>query len=62
MAISILSKTMTFITEYEPNMSSAQNLVNPLIPDSSKVIISTRPKLAQKSDCEVSNKLKKIQK
>jgi hypothetical protein len=31
-----------------------------LIPASSKATISTRPKPAQKSDCEVSNMLKRI--
>lgn len=57
MAINMLSKTITFITEYEPNINSAQNLVKLLIPVSSKVIKSTSPKLAQNSDWEVSNKL-----
>lgn len=58
MAINIFSNTITLITEYDPYISKAQNLVNPFIPDSSKVTRSTRPKLAQKRDCEVSNKLK----
>jgi hypothetical protein len=59
MAISILSSTMMLITEYEPNMSSAQNRVNDFMPASSNETKSTRPKLAQKRDCEVSNMLQK---
>ena len=59
MAISMLRSTIMLITEYEPNMSSAQNRVNDLMPASSNETKSTRPKLAQKSDCEVSNMLQK---
>jgi hypothetical protein len=47
MAMSILSSTMMLITEYEPNIRSAQNRVNDLIPVKSKDTKSTRPKLAQ---------------
>lgn len=60
MAISMLSRTITFITEYEPNIRSAQNLVKLLIPVRSKDIRSIIPKLAQKSDCDVSNKLEAL--
>jgi hypothetical protein len=59
-AISILRSTMTLITEYDPNMRSPQNRVNPLIPVNSKAFNSTSPKLAQNNDCDVSNKLKTI--
>lgn len=58
MAISILRRTIIFITEYDPNINSAQNRVKLLIPVSSNDIKSISPKLAQKSDCDVSNKLK----
>jgi hypothetical protein len=57
MAISMLSSTIMLITEYEPKVSSAQNLVKLLMPVSSKVVRSTSPNDAQKSDWEVSNKL-----
>lgn len=50
MAISIFNKTITFITEYDPNIRRAQNLVNPLMPASSNDTKSTKPKLAQNSD------------
>lgn len=46
------------ITEYEPNMRSAQNLVKLLIPVRSKDMRSTIPKLAQNNDCDVSNRLR----
>lgn len=59
MAMSMLSNTMILMTEYEPNMSKAQNRVKPLIPVKSNTLKSTNPKLAQKSDWDVSNKLKK---
>lgn len=55
MAISMLSKTIMFITEYDPNSSRPQNLVKLLIPVKSNAIKSTRPKPAQKSDWDVSN-------
>lgn len=58
MAMSMLSSTIMLMTEYEPNMSSAQKRVKPLIPVRSKVIKSTNPKLAQNRDCDVSNRLK----
>lgn len=60
MAINMLSSTITLITEYEPNISSAQNLVKLLIPVNSNDIRSIKPKLAQKRDCDVSNKLLKV--
>lgn len=46
------------MTEYEPNINKAQNLVNSLVPVNSKETKSIKPKLAQNNDCEVSNKLK----
>lgn len=46
------------ITEYDPNIRSAQNLVKLFIPVNSKDIKSINPKLAQKRDWDVSNKLK----
>lgn len=58
MAISMFSNTMMLITEYDPNVSKAQNLVKLFIPVSSNVVKSTSPKDAQNNDCEVSNKLK----
>ena len=58
MAMSMLRSTMILITEYEPNMSKAQNRVKLLIPVKSNAMRSTRPNDAQKRDCEVSNKLK----
>lgn len=58
MAINMLRRTIMLIMEYEPNISKPQNLVKLLIPVSSKDCRSTRPKLAQKRDCEVSNKLR----
>ena len=58
MAISMLSSTMMLMTEYEPNMSRAQNRVKLLIPVRSKDIRSTMPKLAQNNDCDVSKRLK----
>lgn len=45
------------MTEYDPNISRAQNLVKLFIPVRSKDIKSTIPKLAQNSDCEVSKRL-----
>ena len=57
MAMSMFSSTMILITEYEPNIRSAQNLVKLFIPVRSNDIKSTIPKLAQKSDCDVSKRL-----
>jgi hypothetical protein len=57
MAMSMLRRTMTLMRQYEPNIRRAQNRVKPLIPVNSKTSNSTNPKLAQKSDCDVSNKL-----
>ena len=54
----MFKSTMMLITEYEPNMRRAQNLVKLLIPVRSKDMRSTIPKLAQNSDCEVSKRLK----
>ena len=45
------------IMEYEPNMSKPQKRVKPLMPCNSNDCKSTRPKLAQNKDCDVSNKL-----
>lgn len=49
---------MMLITEYDPNINNAQKRVKLFIPVRSNAVKSTSPKLAQKSDCEVSNKLK----
>jgi len=57
MAIRRLSKTITLMTLYDPNMSRPQNRVYDLMPVSSKSSRSIMPKLAQNSDCEDSNKL-----
>lgn len=57
MAMSMFSKTIMLITEYDPNSKRPQNLVKLLIPVRSNAIKSTRPKPAQKSDCDVSNML-----
>lgn len=56
-AISRFSKTITLMTEYEPNINSPQNLVYVLMPVSSKLPRSTIPKLAQNRDCDDSNTL-----
>lgn len=45
------------MTLYEPNINIAQKRVKLLIPCSSNAIKSTKPNDAQKSDCDVSNKL-----
>lgn len=58
MAINMFSKTIIFITLYEPNISIAQNRVKLLMPCSSKAIKSTNPNEAQNSDWDVSNKLR----
>ena len=47
------------ITEKLPNITSPQNLVNSLIPVSSKLSRSIRPKEAQNNVCVVSHKLRK---
>lgn len=57
MAINRFSKTTMLITEYVPNISIPQNLVNALIPSNSKLSRSTRPKTAQNRVWVVSNKL-----
>lgn len=57
MAIKRLSRTITLITEYDPNINIAQNLVKLPRPASSKASNSTRPKEAQKRDWEVSKRL-----
>lgn len=58
MAIKRFSKTITFITLYDPNISNPQNLVYDLIPLNSKFSRPIMPKLAQNKDCVDSNKLK----
>lgn len=57
MAMSMFNKTITLITEYEPNNKSAQKRVNAFMPVKSNDTRSTIPKLAQNNDCDVSNKL-----
>lgn len=57
MAMRRLSSTITLITEYDPYINMAQKRVKLPTPVSSKASSSTRPNEAQKSDCEVSNKL-----
>lgn len=59
-AISMFSKTIMLITEYDPNNSRPQNRVKLLIPVRSNAVKSTRPKPAQKSDWDVSNILRKM--
>lgn len=44
------SRTIMLITEYDPNINIAQNLVKLPTPVSSKASNSTRPKEAQKRD------------
>lgn len=58
MAIRRLSRTITLITEYDPNINIAQNLVKLPRPASSKTSNSTRPKEAQNRDWEVSKRLR----
>ena len=50
MAISRLRSTITLMTEYEPNISMAQNRVKEPRPVSSKASNSTRPNEAQNRD------------
>lgn len=57
MAMRRLSRTITFITEYDPYINMAQKRVKLPTPVSSKASNSTRPNDAQKSDCDVSNRL-----
>ena len=59
MAIRRLSRTMMLMIEKLPNMMRPQNLVNSLIPVSSKLSRSIRPKAAQNKVCVVSHKLNK---
>ena len=56
-AIRRLRSTMMLMTEKLPNMTRPQNLVNSLIPASSKLSKSMRPNDAQNSVCVVSHKL-----
>lgn len=56
-AISMFSKTIMFITEYDPKTNKPQNLVNPLMPASSKLTKSTRPNPAQNRVWDVSKRL-----
>lgn len=58
MAISRFSRTITLITQYEPNIKRPQKRVYVLMPSSSKFSNPTMPNDAQKSDCDDSNKLK----
>ena len=58
MAMSRLSRTMMLMMENVPNMIRPQNRVNSLIPESSKLSRSIRPKAAQNKVCEVSQRLK----
>ena len=51
---------MILIIENVPNIMSPQNLVNSLIPESSKLSRSIRPNAAQNKVCVVSHKLKKM--
>lgn len=57
MAISRFNKTITLITQYDPNISKPQKRVYDLMPANSKFSNPTIPKLAQNSDCDDSNKL-----
>ena len=57
MAMSRLSRTMMLITEKEPNMRRPEKRVNSLMPVSSKLSRSIRPKMAQKRVWEVSQML-----
>lgn len=59
MAINRFNSTTMLITEYVPNISMPQNLVNALMPSSSKLSRSTSPNTAQNSVWAVSNKLTK---
>ena len=58
MAMRRLSRTIILMIENDPNMMRPQNLVNSLIPVSSKLSRSIRPKAAQKRVCDVSHRLK----
>ena len=49
---------LTALPEKLPNMHRPQNLVNSLMPESSKLSKSIRPKEAQNNVCVVSHKLK----
>ena len=53
-----LRRTMMLMMEKVPNMMRPQNLVNSLIPESSKLSRSIKPKAAQNRVCVVSHKLK----
>ena len=53
-----LRRTMMLMMEKVPNMMRPQNLVNSLIPESSKLSRSINPKAAQNKVCVVSHKLK----
>lgn len=57
MAINRFSRTTMLITEYVPNISIPQNRVKILMPSSSKLSRSIRPKTAQNSVCVVSKRL-----
>ena len=49
---------MMLMTEKLPNITRPQNLVNSLMPVSSKLSRSIRPKAAQNKVCEVSQRLR----
>lgn len=57
MAMRRFSSTITLITEYDPYINMAQKRVKLPTPVSSKASNSTNPNEAQKSDCDVSNRL-----
>lgn len=57
--MSKFNRTITLITEYEPNINNPQNRVYDLIPANSKLSKPTIPKLAQNNDCDASKTLKK---
>ena len=57
MAMRRLSRTITLMTENEPNMRSPKNRVNSLIPVNSKLSRSISPKIAQNNVCTVSHRL-----
>ena len=56
--IKLCEGLLTALPEKLPNMHRPQNLVNSLMPESSKLSKSIRPKEAQNNVCVVSHKLK----
>lgn len=57
--MSRLRSTITFMTEYVPNISMPQKRVKILMPSNSNDSKSIKPNAAQNSVCIVSNKLTK---